>query len=201
MFPASASRIDIYSKLKIEGFLWLSIVIFGFLGALAADRIFRRKTIQFSDEVKPVLKLPVFLEIAIAVIGTVFIANFLINILAGGVSYPDQKLARVTAQPANLQIAFAVFITFGTCGFLAKILLNSKAFWPAIASVLLIYYSAMIYEKGDFLTYISSSWPATFFTKPITAVLPVQMVAFACLGAVWGYWLAVDYNWWRTHQT
>ena len=200
MFPAAANRIDIYSKLRIEGFPWLGIVICGFLGALAADRIFRKTPIQLPDEVKTLVKMPAFIQIAIAIIGTVFIANFLINILAGGVTYPDQKLAQVTAQPAKLQIAFAVFITFGACAFLTKIFLNTGAFWPAIASAPLIYYSAMTYAKTNFLTHLSSSWPADFFIRPITAVLPIQMVAFACLGAVWGYWLAVDYHWWQTHE-
>jgi hypothetical protein len=200
MSPSAASRIDIYSKLKLEGFLWLGIVLCGFSGALLADKIFKRKIARFSDDAKPVFQLQTFVRIIIAIIGTIFIANFLINILAGGVSYPDAKLARVTAQPANLQIAFAVFITFGVCGFLARIFLGSPAFWPAIASAPLIYYSAIIYEKNDVLTLLSSSWPANFFIRPVTAVLPVQMVAFAFIGAIWGYWLAVDYNWWRTHQ-
>ncbi|MGB8226259.1 MAG: hypothetical protein WCE45_05265 [Sedimentisphaerales bacterium] len=200
MAPAAQDRMAVYSKLKFEGFLWLAIVICGFCGAILADKIIRRKDIESVDEAKPVFPMPRFARIAISVIGTVFIANFLINVLAGGIGYPDPKVAHVTAQPANLQIAFAVFIAFGVCGFLAKVLLGSRAFWPAAASAALISYSATIYEKSNPLTYLSASWPANFFIKPVTAVLPVQMVAFACLGAVWGYWLAVDYNWWRTHQ-
>ncbi|MGA2915261.1 MAG: hypothetical protein ABSE89_04480 [Sedimentisphaerales bacterium] len=199
-YPSAASRMDVYSKLRLEGFLWLGIVLCGFLAALLADKIFKRETVRFSDEEKPVFQLQAYVRIIIAVIATIFIANFLINILAGDVSYPDSKLARVTAQPANLQIAFAVFITFGACGFLARLFLGSPAFWPAIASAPLIYYSAISYEKKDLITHISSFWPATFFIRPVTAVLPVQMVAFAFLGAIWGYWLAVDFSWWRTHQ-
>jgi hypothetical protein len=209
MAPGVSDRMKVYSSLKFEGFLWLGIAVCGLLGALLADKILgstglaagRRKAIEPVDEMKPVFRIPEFLEITISVIGTVFVANFLINVLASGISYSDQKLVYVTAQPANLQIAFAVFITFGACSFLAKILLNSKAFWPAAASVPLIYYSAVSYSKVDFLTELSSAWPANFFIRPVAAVLPVQMVAFACLGAVWGYWLAVDYHLWRIHQS
>jgi hypothetical protein len=201
MAPGAQDRVDVYSKLKFEGFLWLAIAICGFYGAILADKILRRKNIELVDEIKPVFPMPQFAQIAISIVGTVFIANFLINVLAGGISYPDSKVAHVTAQPANLQIAFAVLIAFGFCGFFARILLGSKVFWPAVASAPIIYYSTILYVKSDFMAHISGFWPANFFIKPVTAVLPVQMVAFACLGAVWGYWLAVDYNWWRTHQT
>ena len=200
MAPVVQDRIKAYSSLKFEGFLWLGIAVCGFLGALSADKIFRRKAVEPLDKIKPVFRLPEFLEIAISVIGTVFVANFLINILAADVSYSDQELAHVTAQPANLQVVFAIFVAFGACGFFAKIFLASRAFWPAIASVPLIYYSAITYGKSDILTHISSSWPANFFIRPITAVLPIQMVAFGCLGAVWGYWQAVSYHLWRTLQ-
>ncbi len=198
--PAVQERIKVYSSLKFEGFLWLAIAVCGFWGALLADKIFRRKTVELPDKTKPVFHLPQFLVIAIAVIGTVFVANFLINVFAVDVSYSDPQFAHVTAQPANLQMAFAVFIAFGACSFLAKVFVGSSSFWPPIASVVLIYYSAITYSKSDVLIHLGSSWPANFFIRPVTAVLPVQMVGFGCLGAVWGYWLAVRYHLWRTHQ-
>jgi hypothetical protein len=199
--PAVQDRLKACSSLKFEGFLWLSIVICGFLGALLADKIFRRKAVELPDNIKPAFQLPDFAQIAVSVIGTVFIANFLINIMAVNVGYSDSQLAHVTAQPANLQIAFAVFIAFGACGFLARIFAGSGAFWPAIASVILIYYSAMIYGKNDVLTHLSASWPANFFVRPVSAVLPVQMVGLGCLGAIWGYWLSVRFHIWRTQQS
>jgi len=199
--PAAGERVKVYSSLKFEGFLWLAVIFCGFLGAVLADKVFRKRTVKLPDKMKPVLKLPEFLIIAIAVIGTVFVANFLVNIFAAGVSYSDPRLSHVTAQPLSLQLAFAVFIAFGACGFLAKIFLGSRPFWPAVASVVLIYYSATVYGKNSVLTYLNASWPANFFIRPAAAVLPVQMVAFGCLGAVWGYWLAVDYHLWRTHQS
>jgi hypothetical protein len=208
MAPAVQDRIQVYSKLKFEGFIWLAIAVCGFLGAITADKIFgstglatgRRKAIELPDEIKPAFRLPEFAQIVISVIGTVFVANFLINIFAANISYSDSELGSVTAQPANLQMVFAVFIAFGLCGFFAKFFLAAKAFWPAIASVPLIYYSAITYGKNDILVHLVASWPAVFFARPVMAVLPVQMVAFGCLGAVWGYWLAVNYHLWRTHQ-
>jgi hypothetical protein len=198
--PAVQNRIQVYSKLKFEGFIWLAIAVCGFFGAIVADKIFRSKTVELPDETKPVVQLPEFARIVVSVIGTILVANLLINIFAANISYSDSKLVHVTAQPANLQIAFAVFIAFGLCGFCAKLFLSTKVFWSAIASGPLIYYSAMTYGKDNILKHLAASWPAVFFARPVAAVLPVQMVAFGCLGAVWGYWLAVRYYLWRIHQ-
>jgi hypothetical protein len=144
--------------------------------------------------------MPEFAQIAATVIATVFIANILINALALSVRFPDSLLKGVVAQPANSQIAFAVLLAFGLCAFLAKLFLSSKAVWPAIASSIITYYFTISYAKSNVLTQLAQSWPAVFFYKPIMSVLPVQMVSFACIGAVWGYWLAVRYHIWRTEQ-
>ncbi|MFA6186656.1 MAG: hypothetical protein WC770_05520 [Phycisphaerae bacterium] len=198
--PSVQSRLEVYSKLKFEGFIWLALAACGFVGAIAADKIFRRKPVDLPDNFKPVYKIPEFAQIAIAVIATVFIANIVINALALGVGFPDLQLKNVVAQPANGQIAFAAMLAFCLCGFLAKLFLSSKAVWPAIASSVITYYFTVSYVKSGTLTQLAASWPAVFFYKPIMAVLPVQMVSFACLGAVWGYWLAVRYHVWRTEQ-
>ncbi|MBN1787753.1 MAG: hypothetical protein JW806_05100 [Sedimentisphaerales bacterium] len=200
MSPAVSDRLGVYSRLRFEGFIWLVIVACGFAGAVIADRVFRKKQIDLPEQVKPIVPLPDFARAVVAVIGTIFIASFLINLLASDVSYSDPSFRRVTAQPANAQIAFGVFIAFGASAFLAKTVLNSRAYWPAIASVVVISYSIITYAKDSTLARLTASWPAVFFIRPIMAVLPVQMVAFGCLGAVWGYWMAVSFNIWRLHQ-
>lgn len=198
--PAVQSRLNVYNGLKFEGFIWLALAACGFVGAIAADKLFRRKSANLPDDFKPVYKIPEFAQIAAVVIATVFIANILINSLALNVGFPDSQLRGVIAQPTNGQIAFAVFIAFGACGFLAKLFLASKAVWPAMASSVITYYFTVSYVKSSTLTQLAQSWPAVFFYKPVMAVLPVQMVSFACLGAVWGYWMAVRYHIWRTEQ-
>lgn len=199
--PSVQSRLNIYNGLKFESFIWLALAACGFVGAIIADKIFRRKPINLPDNFKPAYKIPEFAQIAVAVIATVFIANILINALALGVGFPDSRLNRVVAQPANSQIAFAVMIAFGLCAFLAKLLLSSKAVWPAMASSIITYYFTISYAKSGTLTQLAQLWPAVFFYKPVMAVLPIQMVSFACIGAVWGYWLAVRYHIWRTEQS
>jgi hypothetical protein len=199
--PAVQDRLNVYSGLRFEAFIWLAIAGCCFVGALVADQIFRRKPANPIDKFDSNFKLPNFSAIPIAVIATVLIGNILINVLAGDVSYPDAELGRVTGQPANIQLAFAVTVAFMACGFLAKLFLGTSYIWPASASALLSCCSIIAYSKKPILEHLNASWPAVFFARPVIAVLPVYMVAFGCLGAVWGYWLAVSYHLWRKYES
>ncbi|MBU1260963.1 MAG: hypothetical protein KJ757_00895 [Planctomycetes bacterium] len=199
--PAVQDRLNVYAGLRFEAFIWLAIAGCGFVGAIAADKLFRRKSVNPIDKFDSNFKLPSFSAIPIVVVATVLIGNILVNVLAGDVSYPDVKLSRVTGQPANLQLAFAVIVAFMACGFCAKLFLGTSFIWPASASALLSSYSIIAYSKKPIMEHISASWPAVFFARPVLAVLPVYMVAFGCLGAVWGYWLAVSYHLWREYES
>lgn len=199
--PAVQDRLNVYTGLRFEAFIWLVISGCGLIGAIAADKLFRRKSIDPIDKFDASFKLSSLWAIPIAIVATILIGNVLINILAGDVSYPDERLGRVTGQPANLQLAFAVTVAFMACGLLAKLFLGLSFIWPASASVLLSYCSIITYGKKPIMEHLSASWPAVFFARPILAVLPIYMVAFGFLGAVWGYWLAVSYHLWRKYES
>jgi predicted small integral membrane protein len=199
--PAVNDRLAVYARLRFEAFIWLALAACCFLGAYVADKLIGKKNADLPDKFDATFKLPNFAIIPAAVIGTVIVANILINILAGDVRYSDPKMGQVTGQPANFQIAFAVIVAFMACGYVAKLFIGSSFIWPAAASALLSSYSIITYSNQSAITYLAKTWPAVFFIKPVTAVLPVQMVAFACLGAVWGYWLAVRYNLWKTYES
>jgi len=199
--PAVQDRLNVYAGLRFEAFIWLAIAGCCFIGAFAADKLFRRKPVSLIDKFDTNFKLPSFSAIPIVVVATVLIGNILINILAGDVSYPDVKLGRVIGQPANIQLAFAVTVAFMACGFLAKLFLGVSFIWPAAASALLSCCSIIAYVKKPILEHLSTSWPAVFFARPVIAVLPVYMVAFGCIGAIWGYWLAVSYHLWREYES
>lgn len=195
--PDVSSRLAIYSALKYESFIWLALAACGFLGALIADKILRRKTIDLPDKFDVPVKLHPLVAIGLAIFGTVLIASILINILAANISYPDKQLGGVIGQPANLQIAFAVIIAFMACSYVTKLFLGTNYVWPALATAPLTLYSIMIYVRKPIIEHLAGAWPAAFFTKTSLSVLPVQMVAFGCIGAVWGYWLAVRFKIWR----
>ncbi len=199
--PAAQDRLAVYSSLRLEAFVWMAIVGCCCFGAIAADKIFKREPANLMDNIGAVFKLPDFAAIPIAVIATIFVGGLLINLIAGDISYPDAKLGRVVGQPANLQIAFAVLISFMICGFIMKYFIGVNFLWPAATSALLSYYSITMYIKKPIIEHLVNTWPAVFFANSIAAVLPVQMVAFACLGAVWGYWLAVRQHLWQKYES
>jgi hypothetical protein len=199
--PAAADRLNVYASLRFEAFVWLAVAGCCLAGALIADKIFGKKSLPHIDKFEADFKLPSFAAIAIVIVATVIIGNVLINVLAGDVSYPDAKLGKVTGQPANLQLAFAVTVAFMACGFGGKLFLGVSFIWPAAASAFLSAYSIITYGKGPIMEHLAGAWPAVFFARPVSAVLPVYMVAFGCLGAIWGYWLAVDYHLWRKYES
>ncbi|HBG28397.1 MAG: hypothetical protein A2Y10_11135 [Planctomycetes bacterium GWF2_41_51] len=199
--PAVSSRLAIYNALRFEGFIWLALAGLGFIGAMAADRLLRKKTLDSEDSIEVKIKLHPLASAGLAIVATVVIAAFLLNILAADISYSDPKINKVTGQPANLQIAFAVLIAFMACGFFSKLFLGTSYIWPALATVPVTIYTIIIYTKQPVMEHLAGAWPAVFFARTSVSVLPIQMVAFGCLGAVWGYWLAVRYRFWREFES
>ena len=140
-----------------------------------------------------------YLNKAIAFIGSSLIAQFCIVLLAQDVRAFDNKFGSVIAQPAVGQIAFAVVVSFALAGFMAKKFFNLSYIWPALASGFVTVFSVTVYSRQDTLQYLTQRWPAVFFSNSTLSILPVQIVAFAVLGSVLGYWVAVRYGYWRKH--
>jgi len=198
--PAASSRLAVYHSLRYEGFIWLAMAILGAVGAYVADKLFRKNPLELPDKFEPVVKLQPIAGIIVSVIGTVILASYLLNFLATDISYHDKKVGFVVGQPANLQIAFGVVIAFMACGFCGKLFLGANYIWPAIATAFVTVFSITTYAKADAFEYMAGNWAAAFFSKSILGILPVQMVAFGFIGAVWGYWLAVRYRYWKQFE-
>lgn len=199
--PAVSERLAVYNSLRFEGLAWLALAALGYLGALAADRLLRKKALNADDNIETKIKLHPFAATGLTIVATVVVAAFLLNILAADITYSDPKLNKVTGQPANLQIAFAVLVAFMACGFCGKLFLGASYIWPALATVPVTIYTIIIYTKQPVIEHLAGAWPAVFFARTSVSILPIQMVAFGCLGAVWGYWLAVRYKFWREFES
>ena len=211
--PTLAQRQAIFATLKWEPIFWLAIVAAGLLGVLIGRKISQPKTGPDKKQKKansvyhghPGRDItgwkPVILNAAIALVGSVLIAQFLISIFAQDVRIFDPQLGSVIAQPAIGQIVFAVSVSFGLVAFVVKKFLNVSYIWPIIASALVTGFAITIYIKQDILQYLVGHHPAVFFSSAVISILPVQMVAFGTLGAITGYWLAVRYEYWRKHES
>jgi hypothetical protein len=196
--PALEQREALFVALKWEPLFWLAIVAAGFAGVLAGQRL-RSKNEPGEKREKAAPKWNVRINAAIAVLFSVLLAQLCIRILAQDVKIPDRELGLVAAQPATAQIAFAVSVSFGLAGFVAKKLLNSGYIWPTIGSAFVNFVAITTYARQNLLQLLVQRYPAVFFSNVAVSILPVQMVAFGALGSIAGYWLAIRYNYWRKH--
>jgi len=200
MSPTAGQRQQLLETVRTEPLFWLAIVAVGFLAIEVGRKISSPKTSSAQTQEKSNWRLNIYLSAALAVVASVLIGQFCIGILAVDVRIFDSKLGSAVAQPAVGQIVFAVLISFGIAGFVAKKLLNASYIWPIIACALVTPFASSTYVKEDILAHFTGQLPAVFFPHPIACILPVQMVAFGTLGSIIGYWLAIRYNYWRKHE-
>jgi hypothetical protein len=198
--PALQDRQLLFTSLKWESFFWLLLVFVGFAGVFLAQKILTKpEAAQAPHEASS--KQNKYLNVIIALVGSVVIGQFCIGIFAQGINIVDHRFNSVVVQPAVGQIFFAVSISLGLAAFVVKRFLNINYIWPTIAGALITTFTISIYAKQDTLQYFAERYPATFFSHAVISILPVQMVAFGTLGAIVGFWLAVRYDYHRKHST
>jgi len=191
-------RQDLFAVLRWEPLFWLAILAAGFAGVVVGQRIYSRT--EPNDTKKETdSKSSIYLNGAIALVGSALIAQLCIGILARDVRYFDGGLGLVVAQPAVSQVVFAVLVSFGLAAFVVKKFLRAGYVWPTAASGILTFFAIIAYVRQDVLEYFVARWPAVFFPNVVISILPVQMVALGALGSIAGYWLAVRYNYWRKY--
>ena len=195
--PTLAQRQALFAALKWEPIFWLAIVAAGFGGVLAGEHLVSRRSALVTRSPQDALrrsdKRRATRDGIIAVVGSVFIAQFCIGIFAQDVRIPDPRLGSVVAQPAIGQIVFAVLVSFGIAAFIVKKFLNASYIWPTVASALVTGFAVITrhtYGGQDTLQHLVEHHPPVFFSSAVTSILPVQMVTFGALGSIAGYWLA-----------
>jgi hypothetical protein len=191
-----AGRQALYSSLRWEGIFWVLVVAAGFAGVYAAMKFSKGKPgSEYSlDNDKKLL------NIAASIIAASVTAILVIALLARDVKMFDSKLSSVTGQPGAGQIGFAIFAAFALGAFIAKKFFNVDYRYPAAASVPVLVFALTAYTRQDVLGHMIEHWPAAFYTYAICAILPVQMVSFAFLGAISGYWMSIKFDYWQKHS-
>jgi len=166
----------------------------------AADEILQKPEPE-KPEQKPNSWLNIYLNAAVALIGSALIAQVCMIVFAQGIKLFDSKLDTVVAQPAVGQIVFAVPLAFGIAAFVVKKFLDAAYIWPIIATAFITAFTINIYGSKEILQHLVQNHPANFFSSPIMAILPIQIVAFGTIGSIVGYWLAVRFNYWRYQES
>ena len=200
MIPAIDVREQFFASARWEPIFWLAVVGAGFVGVLVGEMLSGKKNKGQRNEKKAESKVNAVLTSGVAFAGSVLMAAFLVKVLAVGIKVPDSRLGWVMSEPAAGQIVFAVLVSFGLAGFLVKVFLNAGYIWPTIASGFVMVFSISSLTKGDTLGYIGGQWPGVFFASAAASILPIQMVAFGVIGAIAGYWMGVQYRYWREHE-
>ncbi|MCL5282228.1 MAG: hypothetical protein M1376_20255 [Planctomycetes bacterium] len=193
-----AEREALASSLRFEPIYWLLLVAAGFAGVLLAQYMRSPSAQPVEEPATP--NRPgggIYVTVALAVAGTVLIANFLLGVFAQDVA-TSRNMA--PTQPPVGQILFAVVAAFATTAFLVKKLTDLSYLWPALASALVLGFAQAFYDGAQILRQFAETRPATSFPHSTLAILPVQLVPLGTLGSILGYWLAVRYDWWRKHE-
>jgi hypothetical protein len=192
-------RQALLASLDFEPVFWLLIVAAGFIGVAAAQRLRPASQGPLTiSKLKSYLRPVVYANVGAALVVGALLAHFFTGVFARDLAASDNH---AVAQPAIGQIIFAVIAAFAVAAFAVKKFFNLSYLWPAVASILITPFSRAIYYREETVARFVETEPATFFPSPIFAVLPLQLVALGAIGSVLGYWMAVRYEYWRTHES
>lgn len=191
-------RAALYGALRWEGFFWLVLWAAGYVGMLAAATLSGHRVVVLAapsgDTPTPWSKQFGAAVAALAAGG--LIAWLAIGFLVQDIRQPDPQLGTVLGQPGPRQIAFGVFAAFCLAAYAVKFVLK-MSFVPVVLAAPFVSFVAMTrLTAGDTLSYMAQTWSAAYFTHAVNAISPLQMVSFAALGAITGYWMAVKFNHW-----
>lgn len=197
-----AQRQALYAALRWEGLFWLLVCAAGYLGVLAASKLAGAQIVILGqyDSDKP-KGAGILVNTLLAVVVTLLLTWFAVGLFAQDIHQLDPKLGSVVGQPGNRQIAFGVFAAFCAAAYLVKYALKIGYLPVAAVSAILTFFGATQLLRSDTLTYLAGHWPIAYFNHAVNAITPLQMVAFACLGAITGYWMAVKFHHetWKSH--
>lgn len=194
--PSYVQRQSVFASLMWEPVVWLLVVAAGFGAVLLGQRLSRRAGRPTASEGSRSAPNK-YLNVVIALVGSVLIIQFTIRVFAQDVRTLDRGLV---AQPDTAQIALAVLFAFGLSAFVVKRFLNLDYVWPTLAGAVVTAVTVGAGRTRHVMQQFAERWPATFFPNAVLSVLPIQMVAFGSLGAIAGYWLAIRYDCWRQHE-
>jgi len=186
-------------SLRFEPVYWLLLVAAGFAGVLFAQYL-RASSVKPAAEqpARSLTNVNTYLTGLLALVATVLISYFFV-----GVFVEDVATSRniPPTQPPVGQILFGVMAAFVVAAFLLKKFVDLSYLCPAAASVFVIAFAQALSAPAETVRQFAETRPATFFPHSALAILPVQFVALGTLGSILGYWLAVQYDWWRKHES
>ena len=193
---SAAQRQDVFTSLRWGPFYWLALVMIGWLGTLLAYKLRACPPVKHI-ETHPQKPASLAMNMALALPISIVVSQIILNAFA-----QDSRTANSTllCQPVSGQLAFALLFAFGGAAFVVKNFLHVGFFIPMTSCAALFFLGTFFYTTPGTMSDIAQNHPAVCFPSAIVSILPVQAVAFGAIGAVTGYWLAIRYRHWRTHE-
>lgn len=195
-FPTAMERQAVFIGLRWDAFYWLVVVLVGVVGASLAKRLRPSPPLPLK-EVHAHPKLDAYFGSILALLISLLVGQFLMNGFAQDIPLAGTELA---SQPVMGQTAFAIMMAFGAGAYLVRHFLHLDYTWSVVSTALLCFVGSYVHTKLTLLTDLAAKYPAVCFSNAVLSTLPIQMVAFGTIGAVIGYWLAIRYRYWRTHE-
>jgi hypothetical protein len=198
-YPQPAGREILLHSLRFEPIYWLLVVAAGFAGVIAAQYLRPASGSPIIvSKARSYLKTETVITVLVTLMVVILLSQFFLGVFARDL---PRSAATVPSQPATGQILFAGTAAFAAAAFAAKKFFGLSYIWPTVATVFVIPFAELAYCRGDTIQSFAETQPATSFPHAVLAVLPIQLVALGAIGSVIGYWTAVRYNHWRTHET
>ena len=193
---SAAQRHGEFASLRWEGFYWLLLVAIGWVGTLLAYKLRACPPVKHI-ETHPRKPASLALNLALALPVSIVVSQVILNAFAQDSRTINSTLA---CQPAPGQIAFAILMAFGGAAFVAKNFLHVGFMMPLASSAVLFLLGTFFYTSPATMSQIAEKYPAVCLPNAVVSILPIQVTAFGAIGAVTGYWLAIRYRHWRTHE-
>ncbi len=193
LIPDMQARHDLFGSMRFESLYWLAVVYAGWGGVQLAKKLRPNPKLPILETLPEPPKIP-HAFYGLGIIVSLLVGLFFLGIFAQDIPIP-LKSGVVFTQPPARQLALGIFFAFGLAAFVVGHFfhLNYHCVMPTLA--LAYIFGSVSYAKTETLTAMAQILPNT-----ILYALPIHLVSFGCLGAIWGHWASVRYHYWRTHE-
>ncbi|MCP4455531.1 MAG: hypothetical protein GY809_29075 [Planctomycetes bacterium] len=195
VIPDVHARQDLFASMRFEAIYWLAVVYAGWCGVRLAKKLRPNPTLPILETLPGPRQTP-FLYNGLALVLSVVVGQFLVGVFAQDIPLNHGALT----QPPSRQLALGIFMAFGVAAFLVGHFLHLTYHWVMPALALTYGLSTLPFAKAETLTLMAQTSPSLCLPSTVLFALPIHIVAFGSLGAIWGHWASVRFDYWRAHE-
>jgi hypothetical protein len=196
VIPDVQARQDLFASMRFESLYWLAVVYAGWCGVQLARKLRPNPTLPILETLPKKQKTPV-LYCGLAIVISLVVAQFLLSVFAQDIPLDHGAILN---QPPARQLALGIFMAFGVAAFLVGHFLRLNYHWVMPALALTYALSTLSFAKIETLTLMAQTAPSLCLPSTVLFALPIHIVSFGSLGAIWGHWASVRFDYWRTHE-